>query len=110
MQLLIQQAVLTEFRPVFVWMLIIAFIFLVLSLVPRGRNSKINFMTVMTVSIIEIIVAGMLLFTENNLVETLEMTADSITLYLFIGILVLSIINPILFRKRNSDTQRYRYK
>lgn len=110
MQLLIQQAILTEFRPAFFIMLAIAFIFFVLSLVPRGRNSNISLVTVLAVSIIQVLIGGTLLFVENNLVETFEMTADSVTLYLFIGVLVFSIVNPILFRSRNKSNQRYRYR
>lgn len=110
MQIIIQQAVLTEFRPVFLMMLFIGLIFLVLSFIPRGRRSNINLTTVLTVSIIQAILAGILLYTESGLARSFEIIADSMTLYLFVGILVLSIINPILFRSRNSGKKRYRYK
>lgn len=110
MQLFIQQAILTEFRPVFIIMAAVAVIFFVLSLIPRGRNSNINFATVLTVSVIQILVGGALLFTENNLVDTFDVTADNITFYLFIAVLLLSIINPILFKNRNKSSQRYRYR
>ena len=110
MQLLIQQAVLTNFRPIFIVMLAILVIFLILSIIPRGRNSNINFVTVLTVSIIEVIIAAVLIYTENNLVELFEQTADKITLYLFIGIIGLGVVNPIIFRLRNKGGQRYRYR
>lgn len=110
MQLLIQQAVLTDFRPVFILMLAISLLFFVLSVIPRGRNSKLNFLAVLIVSLVEIAVSGMLLVTESNLVEALDMTPDKITLYLFVAVLVFSIINPILFRRKNRGRQRYRYR
>ncbi|SHE56545.1 hypothetical protein SAMN02745249_00694 [Atopostipes suicloacalis DSM 15692] len=109
MQLLIQQAVLTNFRPIFIVMLAILAIFLILSIIPRGRNSNINFVTVLTVSIIEVVIAAVLFYTESNLVELFEQTPDNLTLYLFIGIIGLGIANPIIFRLRNSGGQRYRY-
>lgn len=109
MQLLIQQIVLTNFRPVFILMLAVLLVFLVLSIVPRGRNSNINFLTVLTISIIEALIAAVLFYTESNLVESLEATADSLTLYLFLAIIVLAIANPIIFRYRNRGGQRYRY-
>ncbi|HLR88190.1 MAG TPA: hypothetical protein VK042_00540 [Atopostipes sp.] len=110
MQLLIQQTVLTNFRPVFIVLLAILLIFLLLSIIPRGRNSNINFLTVLTVSIVEVVIAAVLFYTESNLVEALGLTPDNITLYLFIAIIVLSVANPIVFRFRNSGGQRYRYR
>lgn len=110
MQLLIQQTVLTDFRPVFIVMLAFLILFLILSIIPRGRNSNINFTTVLTVSIVEVVIAAVLFYTESNLVETFEQTPDNITLYLFIAIIGLGIANPIVFRLRNSGGQRYRYR
>ena len=110
MQLLIQQAVLTDFRLVFIVMLAILAIFLVLSIIPSGRNSNINFATVLTVSIIEVVIAAVLFYTESHLIELFEQTADNLTLYLFIGIIALGIANPLIFRLRNSGGQRYRYR
>jgi len=109
-QLLIQQTVLTNFRPVFIVMLAILLIFLLLSIIPRGRNSNINFLTVLTVSIVEVVLAAVLFYTESNLIDELGLTADRITLYLFIAILILAIVNPIVFRFRNQGSSRYRYR
>lgn len=109
-QLLIQQTVLTNFRPVFIVMLAILLIFLLLSFIPRGRNSNINFMTVLTVSIVEVVIAAVLFYTESNLIEDLGLTADRITLYLFLAILILGVVNPIVFRFRNRGSSRYRYR
>lgn len=110
MQLLIQQTILTNFRPVFIVMLVVLLVFLVLSILPRGRNSNINFATVLTVSIVEGLIAAVLFYTESTLIEKLEFTADSLTLYLFLAIIALAIANPIVFRYRNRGGQRYRYR
>lgn len=110
MQLLIQQTILTNFRPVFIVMLAVLLVFLGLSILPRGRNSNINFATVLIVSIVEALIAAVLFYTESKLVEALNLTADSITLYLFLAIIVLAIANPFVFRYRNRGGQRYRYR
>ena len=110
MQLLIQQTILTNFRPVFIVMLVVLLVFLVLSILPRSRNSNINFATVLTVSIVEGLIAAVLFYTESTLIEMLELTADSLTLYLFLAIIALAIANPIVFRYRNRGGQRYRYR
>lgn len=110
MQLLIQQTILTNFRPVFIVMLVVLLVFLVLSILPRSRNSNINFATVLTVSIVEGLIAAVLFYTESTLIEKLEFTADSLTLYLFLAIIALAIANPIVFRYRNRGGQRYRYR
>lgn len=109
MQLLILQSVLTNFRPVFIVMVGILAIFLVLSFLRQG--DKVSFATVLTVSMTHLILAGVLFYTESTLVETINYTADDITLYLFIAIVVLAILNPIVYRLRNNRSkQRYRYR
>ena len=110
MQLLIQQTILTNFRPVFIVMLVVLLVFLVLSIFPRGRNSNISFATVLIVSIVEALIAAVLFYTESTLIEMLELTADSLTLYLFLAIIALAIANPIVFRYQNRGGQRYRYR
>lgn len=109
MQIAIQQRVLIEFRPVFLVMLVISVLFLILSVIPRSRNSNLNFVTVLTVSFIQTILAGTLLYTESNVAESFDFLADRLTVYIFLGILILSIFNPIIFRSRNRGKSRYRY-
>lgn len=104
-----QQAIFIEFRPIFLMMLLISVLFLILSVIPRSRNSNLNFVTVLTVSLIQIILAGTLLYIESNIAKNFELLADRLTVYLFLGILILSIINPIIFRSRNKEKNRYRY-
>lgn len=109
MELLILQDVLTDFRPVFTAMIVILAIFLLISFLRQG--DKVSFGTVLTVSITHLLLGGMLFYTESTLVETIDYTADDITLYLFIAIVVLAIANPIIYRVRNnSSQQRYRYR
>jgi len=110
MHLLIQQTVLTDFRPIFITMLVILGIFLIISLIRQRGDGIFSFGTVLTVSITQLILAGMLFYTESMIVETLEITADDITLYFFIAIVVLAIINPIIYRLRNRRSSRYRYR
>lgn len=110
MEFLIYQTVFSDFRSVFILMLLIAFVSLIFSVIPRGRNSNINFLTILTISIINILVSGMLLYTENSLIKSLNMEADKLTFYFFIAVLILSIVNPIIFNNRNKKSQRYRYR
>jgi FtsH-binding integral membrane protein len=109
MQLLVLQNVLTNFRPVFIVMLVILALFFLISFFRQG--DKVSFATVLTVSITHLILAGVLFYTESTLVETIEFAADDITLYLFVAIIVLAILNPIVYRLRNNRSQqRYRYR
>lgn len=106
-----QQTVLTDFRPVFILMLGILIIFFILSLIGSGQNRGISFGMILTVSIIQFLVAGVLFYIESNLVENLNLTADNITLYMFVAILVLSIVNPLIYKLRAKNTSsRYRYR
>lgn len=108
---LLQQAVLTDFRSAFILMIAILLVFLVLSLMGGGQNRGMSFGTILTVSITHFLIAAILFYTESNLVEKLEATPDRITLYLFIGILLLTIANPLIYKLRNKSTSsRYRYR
>lgn len=110
-KLIIQQAVLTDFRPVFILMLVILLVFFVLSFIGGGSNRKITMGMTLTVSITHLLIAGILFFTESNLSEKLDYTADNITLYLFVATIILAIINPIIYKLRNKNTSsRYRYR
>jgi uncharacterized membrane protein YcaP (DUF421 family) len=109
-ELLVQQATFTGFRPAFIVLLVISLIFLGLSIIPTGRNSQLNFLTIVIVSVINVIVTAVLFFTESEMVQTLALAADDVTLYLFIAILVVSIANPFLFRLRNRNGSRNRYR
>lgn len=100
MQVLIQQAIFTDFRPVFIVMVVILAIFLLLSILPQG-NKGVSFGTVLLVSGIHLVLGGMLFYTESELIQTLDLTADDLTLYLFIGVMGLSILNPIVYYFRN---------
>lgn len=100
MQVLIQQAIFTDFRPVFIVMVVILAIFLLLSILPQG-NKGVSFGTVLLVSGIHLVLGGMLFYTESELIQTLDLTADDLTLYLFIAVMGLSILNPIVYYFRN---------
>lgn len=109
---IVQQAVFTDFRPVFILMLAILLVFFVLSLIGGGQNSGVPFSTVLSVSITHLLIAAILFYTESQLVESLEATPDNITLYMFIGILILTIVNPLIYKLRNKNrsSSRYRYR
>lgn len=111
MQLLIQQAVFTEFRTVFIAMIVILAVFTILSLIPQ-RDSVITHAMVITISVVHLVLGGILFYTESELIQHLDLTADSLTLYLFITIVILSIANPVIyyFRNRKSSSSRYKYK
>lgn len=111
-KLMIQQAVLTDFRPVFILMLVILLVFFVLSFMGGGSNRKITMGMTLTVSITHLLIAGVLFFIESNLLEKLGYTADNITMYLFIATIVLAIVNPLIYRIRNNNntSSRYRYR
>lgn len=109
MKIAIQQTVFLEFRPVFLMMLLISVFFLILSVIPRSRNSNLNFITVFTVSLTQIILGGTVLYVESSVADKFDLLADRWTLYMFLGIFTLSIVNPIIFRSRNRGKSRYRY-
>lgn len=109
MNLTFQQAVFTNFRPVFTVMFVILFVFFLLSLFKDGERKGINFSLILIVSIINIIIGTMIFFTESNIVETLSLEPDNLTLYLFMGVILLGVVNPLVYKLRNKPSSRYRY-
>ncbi len=112
MQHLIQQAVFADFRPVFIVMVAILAIFLILSFIPQG-NRGVSFGTVLLVSGIHLLLGGMLFYTESELIQTLGLVADEWTVYLFVAIVVLSILNPMVYTLRNrqrKSSSRYSFR
>lgn len=106
----IAQSVFTDFRTLAIILLAFTLVFFVLSVVPRGRNSNFNFTTVLSVSIMNIIFTGALLYTENKLINAFSLKEDKITFYLLIAVFIFSIINPVIFKNKNKQSQRYRYR
>lgn len=108
---IIQQAVLTDFRPVFILMLVILLVFFVFSIIGGGSNKRVTFGMTLSISITHLLIAGILFYIESNLVEQLDYAADNITMYLFVSLLVLAIVNPLVYKLRNKNSSsRYRYR
>ena len=101
--------VFTQFRLVFGLILIFLGLFLVLSILPKGRDAIVTFFSVLVVSITHALIAIALIVTENVFLEELSIEGDSITFYMFIAILVLALINPIIYKLRNKTKRRGSY-
>lgn len=101
--------VFTQFRLVFGLILIFLGLFLVLSILPKGRDAIVTFFSVLVVSITHALIAIALIVTENVFLEDLSIEGDSITFYMFIAILVLALINPIVYKLRNKTKRRGSY-
>lgn len=93
--------VFTEFRLVFMIILVILGLFFIFSLVPKGRNAMVTFFSVLTVSITHVIISTSLLVVENFFLDSFNLDGDSLTFYLYLGIVVLAVLNPIIYKIRN---------
>ncbi|GEK91097.1 hypothetical protein [Alkalibacterium kapii] len=98
--------VFTQFRLVFGLILFILGLFLVLSILPKRRDTNVTFFSVLIVSITHAAVAIALIITENMFLENLSLEDDSITFYMFLGILLLAVLNPIVYKLRNKTKRR----
>jgi len=101
--------VFTQLRPVFIVIVAILLVFLVLSLIERSQSSGVSLFAIGSVSVTSLLIGTALLIMENQIVNDMGLTGDSLTLYLYIAILVLSIANPIVYRQRNKRKTRYRF-
>lgn len=103
MDFLFNTEVFSEFRPLFIILLVFLGIFFLISLVPKGANTKVTFFTVLTVSITHLVMAGALLVTENWFLSEFQLDGDSITFALFVGVVILAILNPVIYKLRNRN-------
>lgn len=99
----------TQFRLVFGVILAILVLFLILSLIPKGRDTMITFFSVLAISITHLAIATALLIVENSFLEDFTLDGDQMTFYMFIGILVLAILNPVVYKLRNKSRRRRSY-
>lgn len=99
----------TQLRPIFYIILGFLGVCFILSLIPRGRDSKINMLSVVIVSITHLVFASALLVTENWILTEWSLKGDPITFYLYIATFVLSILNPVVFYFRNKEKRRSSY-
>lgn len=110
MDFLFNAEVFSEFRPVFIVLLTFLILFFFISLVPKGRDTKITFFTVLTVSVTHAIIAGTLLVTENWFLDEFDLSGDSVTFYLFVGVILLAVLNPIVYKLRNRNSRKSNYR
>lgn len=98
--------VFTQFRLVFGLILVFLGLFLVLSILPKGRDAIVTFFSVLAVSVTHALIAVALIITENMFLEDFSLEGDAITFYMFLAILALAVINPIVYKLRNKPKRR----
>lgn len=96
----------TQFRLVFGIILAILLVFLLLSLIPKGRNAVVTFFSVLSISLSHAVIATVLLVIENTFLEDFTLDGDSVTFNMYLGILALAILNPIIYKLRNKPSKK----
>lgn len=99
----------TQFRLVFGIMLAFLVLFLILSLLPKSRDSIVTFFSVLMMSISHLAIATGLIIVENSFLEDFTLDADNLTFYMYLGIVGLAIVNPIIYKVRNKSRRRSSY-
>lgn len=93
----------TLLRPVFVVILIISLILFFLMIIPRFKNKIVNGFGVASLSTVSIIVSAQLIFYVGVIADEINLGGDAVSIYLFLAIAILSIVNPIIyFNKKTS--------
>ncbi|MER2063657.1 MAG: hypothetical protein ABS873_03340, partial [Alkalibacterium sp.] len=98
--------VFTQFRLIFGLILIFLALFLVLSILPKGRDAIVTFFSVVAVSVTHALIAIALIITENMFLGEFALEGDSVTFYMFLAILALAVINPVVYKLRNKPKRR----
>lgn len=100
----------TLFRPIFYILLGVLVLTLIVTLIPKGRDSKINMVSILSISITHLVIASALLVIENQVLDRFSLKGDSISFYTYLAILVLSILNPLMYYIRNKQKRRGSYR
>lgn len=101
--------VFTQFRLVFGLILLFLGLFFILSVLPKGRDVTVTFFSVLAVSITHSLIAVALIWTEGVFLDSFSLSGDSITFYMFLAILALSIINPVVYKLKNKTKRKSSY-
>lgn len=84
-------------RPIFLTFLIISLLLFLVVVIPRLKNKIINGFTVICISTISVVVTSQLLFYDAIIVDEINLGGDGVSTYMFLAIIVFSILNTILF-------------
>ena len=88
--------VFTLLRPIFVTFIVANFFLLLIITVPQLKI-KAESLSVIGLSIVSVIASSQLLYYDAIIVDELGLGGDEKTTYMFLTILIFSIINPIIF-------------
>ncbi|WP_208559398.1 hypothetical protein [Marinilactibacillus kalidii] len=100
----------TPFRPVFYILLGFLIVTLIMALIPKSKESKINMVSILSISVTHIVIASALLVIENQLLDMFDLKGDSISFYTYLAVLVLSVLNPVVYYFRNKQKRRGSYQ
>ncbi|MCP3738133.1 hypothetical protein [Rossellomorea sp. BNER] len=93
----------TLLRPIFITFLIVSLILFLIVILPRTKNKRINGFTVTSLSIISILISAQVLFYDGVIVDELNLGGDAVSFYMFLAIVVFSILNPIIYFVRHRN-------
>lgn len=99
----------TQMRPIFLLIVLILLVYLFLSFIKRSQSSGVTLFAVGSVSVLSFLISTILLIIENQLVELTGLEGDSLTVYLYGAAVVLSILNPLVYRNRNKRQSTYTF-
>ncbi|PWA11938.1 hypothetical protein DCC39_08355 [Pueribacillus theae] len=89
--------VFTLLRPVFVTLLIAAVILFLILIIPKARSKFLNGFSVISLSLLSIFVSAQVLFYGGIVVDELGLGGDAVATYMFLAIVVFSLLNPLLY-------------
>ncbi|TVP89637.1 hypothetical protein [Alkalibacterium sp.] len=99
----------TQFRLVFGLILAVLLVFTLLSLLPKSQSTSVTFFSVLSISLSHLIIGTALIIVENTFLEDFTLDGDSLTFYMYLGIVGLAVLNPIIYKLRNKRRQRSTY-
>lgn len=92
-------------RPIFISLLIFSVILSISIILSKRFTKFLNVFSVISISVMAIIISSQLLFYSAIIVDEINLDGDSISFGLYIGILSLSVLNPLLYTiLSNKDT------
>ncbi|RJS58786.1 hypothetical protein [Bacillus sp. PK3_68] len=95
----------TLLRPVFITLIVAMLFLFLIALLPSLRR-KVHHLFVMGGSVVLVIVSAQLLYYDAIIVDELGLGGDEITTYLFLIIVIFSVMNSIIFYVGQKRSER----
>ncbi|GIP00854.1 hypothetical protein J14TS5_59390 [Paenibacillus lautus] len=93
--------IVTHFRPIYILFILILIISLFIMIFRKDHHKVINGFTIGIITLISLAVSAYLTYQIGILSDELGIGGDAVSFYMFIVVVILSLVNPLVYAYQN---------